>query len=152
MQIDLHNNVQFSRGLSPVAATTDNTAYVSQIIDTNGFLASEFIGITGSLADADVTFTVLVEDGAQSNLSDAAAVADEHLLGTEAGTVTSGAAASGAAPGFADDNKTFKIGYIGPKRYWRVTITPANNSGNVFLAGVFAQAGGRKGPYSTQVR
>ena len=151
MLLDLHNNVKFSRALSPVAATTDNTAYVSQILDTNGFLSNEFIGIAGSLADADVTFTVLVEDGDNSGLSDNAAVSDEYLLGTEAGTVTSGAASTGAAPGYADDNKTFKIGYTGPKRYVRVTITPAANSGNIFLAGIFAQANGRKGPYSTQV-
>lgn len=152
MLLDLHNNVQYSRGISPVAAVTDNTAFVSQIIDTNGFLATEFVGITGSIADADVTFTVLVEDGDNSALSDASAVADEYLLGTEAGTITSGAAVSGGTPGFADDNKTFKIGYVGPKRYVRVTITPANNSGNIFLAGVWAQSNGRKPPYTTQVR
>src|SRR4051812_30531534 len=110
MMRDLHNNIRASRGLAPVAATTDNTAYVSQILDTNGFGSAEFIGILGSVADADVTFTVLVEDGADSGLSDNAAVDDVHLLGVEAGTVTAGAAVSGAAPGFADDNKTFKIG------------------------------------------
>lgn len=149
---DLHNNIYCSRGLSPVAATTDNTAYVSQILDTSGFEQHEFIGITGSIADADVTFTVLVEDGNVSNLSDNAAVDDAYLLGVEAGTVTSGAAASGAAPGYADDNKTFKIGYRGPKRYVRVTITPASNSGNIYLAGVWVQAGGRLKPHTTQVR
>lgn len=148
---DLHNNVKFSRALSPVAATTDNTAYVSQILDTANFSMNEFVGIAGSIADADVTFTVLAEDGNNSSLSDNAAVADDQLLGVEAGTVTSGAASSGAAPGFADDNKTFKIGYIGAKRYFRVTITPASNSGNIFLAGIFAQSGGRNSPQSTQV-
>jgi hypothetical protein len=152
MLLDLHNNVQFSRGISPIAAVTDNTAFVSQIIDTNGFLMTEFVGQMGSIADADVTFTVLVEDGDDSGLSDNAAVDDAYLLGVEAGTVTSGAAASGAAPGYADDNKTFKIGYKGPKRYVRVTLTPAANSGNIFAAGVWVQAGGRKGPYTTQVR
>lgn len=151
MMKDLHNNIKASRGLSPVAATTDNTAYISQILDTAGFGSAEFIGITGSLADVDATFTVLVEDGDDSALADNAAVADVFLLGTEAGTVTAGAAASGAAPGFADDNKTFKIGYIGPKRYVRVTITPAANSGNIFLAGVWVQGHPRVGPQSTQV-
>lgn len=151
MMRDLHNNIKASRALSPVAATTDNTAYVSQILDTAGFFSAEFIGITGSLADADATFTVLVEDGDDSALSDNAAVADVFLLGTEAGTVTAGAAVTGAAPGFADDNKTFKIGYIGPKRYVRVTITPAANSGNIFLAGVWIQGHPRVGPQSTQV-
>ena len=151
MMLDLHNNIKASRGMSPVAATTDNTAYVSQILDTAGFGSAEFVGILGSIADADVTFTVLVEHGDQSNLSDAAAVDDAYLLGTEAGTVTAGAAVSGAAPGFADDNKTFKFGYKGPKRYVRVTVTPASNSGNIFLAGVWIQGHPRVKPQSTQV-
>lgn len=137
---DLHNNIKASRGISPAAATTDNTAFVSEIVDTANFGSCEFIGIFGSVADADVTFTVLVEDGNQSNLSDNAAVADEHLLGVEAMSLR-----------YDSDNKTFKIGYIGPKRYVRVTITPANNSGNVFLAGVWVQGHPRVGPQSTQV-
>jgi hypothetical protein len=148
---DLHNNIKCSRGVSPAAAVTDNTAFVSQILDTANFEANEFIGIMGSIADADATFTVLVEDGDDSGLSDAAAVADQFLLGVEAGTVTSGAAASGAAPGFADDNKTFKIGYAGPKRYVRLTLTPAANTGNIFMAGIWVQGGARKLPLSTQV-
>lgn len=151
MPRDLHNRIKCSRGLAPVAATTDNTAYVSQIIDTANFESTEFVGILGSLADTDATFVVLVEDGDNSALSDNAAVDDAYLLGVEAGTVTAGAAASGAAPGFADDNKTFKIGYRGLKRYVRVTITPAANSGNIFLAGVWLQANPRSIPQSTQV-
>lgn len=137
---DLHNNIKASRGISPAAATTDNTAFVSQIVDTANFGSCEFIGIFGSVADADVTFTVLVEDGDDSGLSDNAAVADEYLLGVEAMSLR-----------YDSDNKTFKIGYIGPKRYVRVTITPANNSGNVFLAGVWVQGHPRVGPQSTQV-
>ena len=140
MLLDLHNNIKCSRGISPVAAVTNNDAFVSEILDTNGFLEHEFVAMLGSIADADVTFTILVEDGAASNLSDNAAVADEFLLGTESPAFL-----------FSDDNKTFKIGYTGPKRYVRVTITPASNTGNIFLAGVWLQSGGRKGPQSTQI-
>lgn len=151
MMKDLHNNIKASRGISPIAATTDNTAFVSQIVDTLDFNSCEFVFICGSIADADVTFTVLVEDGANSALSDAAAVDDAFLLGREAGTIASGAQdGTGAAPGFADDNKVFKIGYVGPKRYVRVTITPAANSGNIFLAGVWIQGHPRKGPQTSQ--
>ncbi|MCI0349388.1 MAG: hypothetical protein L0Z53_08180 [Acidobacteriales bacterium] len=138
---DFHNNLLCSRGMSPVAATTDNTAYVSEIIDTANVAATEFVGLTGSIADADVTFTVLVEHGDVSSLSDAAAVPDADLLGTEAS----------AAPLFSSDNKTFKIGYLGSKRYARVTVTPAANSGNIFLCGVWLQTGTRTGPKSTQI-
>lgn len=125
---DLHNNIAPKRGISPVAAAqTDNTAIVSQIVDARGYESVEFLILTGSLADADATFTVLVEEGDASNLSDAAAVADSDLLGTEAL----------AGFTFADDDKVFKIGYVGSKRYVRVTITPANNTGNACVAGVW---------------
>lgn len=141
MPNDLHNEIKVSRGMSPVAATTDNTAYVSQILDTANFGSTEFVWLAGSIADADVTFTVLVEHGDAANLSDAAAVPDEDLLGTEVG----------AAPLFGSDNQVGKIGYKGSKRYVRVTITPAANSGNIFLAGVWLQGHPRTGPQSTQI-
>lgn len=136
--MDLHNNILVSRGISPVAALTNvNTPIVSQIIDTANFAATEFLLQIGANTDADATFTVLVEDGNNSALSDNAAVADAYLLGTEAL----------ASFDFSDDNETRKIGYIGPKRYVRVTVTPANNgAGDIFLAGVWVQAGARKSP------
>ena len=138
---DLHNEIKVSRAISPAAATTDNTAFVSQIADTLNFESLEFVGCAGSIADADVTFTVLVEEGDNSSLTDAAAVADADLLGTEVG----------AAVLFSDDNKSFKIGYKGVKRYVRVTITPAANSGNIFLAAVWVQSHPRTGPQSAQI-
>jgi hypothetical protein len=125
---DVINNLDVKRGLSPVAATTDNTAYVSQILDMQGLSAAAFIILTGSLADADATFTVLAEEGDQSNLSDNTAIDDANLVGTEVL----------ASFDFSADNKVFKLGLTrGGKRYKRVTITPANNTGNVFLAGVW---------------
>jgi hypothetical protein len=125
---DLHNSIAPKRGISPAAAGTDNTAYVSQIVDRLGFGSCEFLILTGANTDSDATFTVLVEDGAAANLSDHAAVDDKYLLGTEAL----------ASFTYADDNKVFKIGYAGPKRYARVTITPAaNGAGDIYLAGVW---------------
>lgn len=138
---DLHNNLLASRGISPGAATTDNTPYVSQILDTANGNGAEFVWLSGSIADADVTFTVLVEESNDSGMSGATAVADADLLGTEAG----------AAPLFGSDDKTGKIGYIGAKRYVRVTITPAANSGNIYLCGVWLQGGVRVAPKSTQI-
>lgn len=136
---DLHNAIKCSRGLSPVVAGTDNTAYVSQIIDTANFNATEFVLMIGANTDADATFTVLVEDGDNSALSDNAAVSDSFLLGTEAL----------ASFDYSDDNETRKIGYIGPKRYVRVTVTPANNgAGNIYMAGVWIQSGARVQPQS----
>lgn len=137
---DLSSQIRCSRGLSPAAAITDNTAQVSQIADTLNGDSLVFAWIYGSIADADVTFTVLVEEGDNSALSDAAAVADADLIGTEIG----------AAPLFSDDNKVFKIGYKGKKRYVRCTLTPANNTGNIFVASIIIQGHHRTLPQSTQ--
>jgi len=112
---DLHNNIMPKRVISPVSLA-DNTAQVGQIIDRQGYESLEYLIATGSLPDADGTFTVLLEEGDIANLSDAVAVADKDLLGTEAL----------ASFTFADDNKLFKLGYKGVKRYTRLTITPAN--------------------------
>lgn len=114
------------RAISPAAATTDNTAWVSEIIDTRGYGSLTFLLLTGSLADADATFAVTMDHGDASNLSDAASVPAAQLVGTL------------ALAGFtvADDNETRKIGYVGSKRYVRLTVTPSGNSGNAFLAAI----------------
>jgi len=135
---DLHNNILVSRAISPAAATTGDTAWVSVILDTANFSANEFVLCTGSLADANATFAVLLEEGAASDLSDNTAVADANLLGTEAL----------AAFTFADDNETRKLGYIGVKRYIRATVTPAANTGDAFVSAVWVQAGARVAPQS----
>lgn len=142
MRADLHNNIKCSLAEPPVAALTNaNTPFVSTILDTAGFDSAEYVGILGTNTDADVTFTVLVEDGDVSTLTDNAAVADAHLLGIEAMGLN-----------YDSDNKVFKIGYIGPKRYVRVTVTPvANGAGDVFFAAAWIQGHARKGPQSTQV-
>ena len=134
--MELHNNLKFSRAISPAAAVTNNTAYVSQILDTANFQDNELVLQIGELADADANFVVLIEEGNQANLSDNSAVADADLLGTELL----------AGFQFDDDNETRKIGYIGTKRYIRATVTPANNTGNAFLSGTWVQGGARKAP------
>lgn len=122
---DMLNSFHAVMAVAPAAARTDNTAIVSAIIDRKGFDAATFLIQLGALTDVNATFVVLLEDGDASNLSDAAAVADEQLVGTEllAGFT------------FAEDNKVRKLGYVGDKRYLRLTITPsANDSGNIFLS------------------
>ncbi len=121
---DLHNNVHPVLGLAPSAGPSDNTAQVCAIVDRQGYESLEYIIATGTLVDADATFTVLLEEGDNASLSDAAAVADVDLIGTEAL----------ASFTFADDSKCFKLGYKGGKRYTRMTITPANNTGAAPMA------------------
>jgi hypothetical protein len=133
--LDLHNKLEFRRAISPVSVA-DNTAAVSQIIDRQGFSALEFAIATGSLADADATFTVLVEHGDASDLTGGSAVGDEDLLGTEAL----------ASFQFDDDNETRKIGYVGNKRYVRLTITPANNASAAVICAIAVLGGAHDAP------
>lgn len=135
---ELHNNIKVSRAISPAAAVTNNTAWVSQILDTANFQNHELVIAIGELADADATFTVLMEESDASDLSGGNAVADADLLGTEAQ----------ASFTFAHDDQTRKIGYKGAKRYIRATITPANNTGNAFVSALWLQSGARKAPVS----
>lgn len=121
---DLVNNIDPVGNAAGVITVADNTAIVSAIVDLQGADSGTFIIGTGTLADADATFTVLVEDGDDSALADAAAVADTYLLGTEAD----------AGFTFAEDGAARKIGYVGPKRYIRCTVTPANNTGSAPVA------------------
>lgn len=114
---DLVTSITPKRVISPVSVA-DNTAQVGQIIDKKGFESVTYLIATGSLADADATFTVLLEESNDSGMSGATAVADADLLGTEAL----------AGFQFDDDNECRKLGYIGSMRYTRLTVTPANNA------------------------
>lgn len=124
---DMFNQVHPLVALAPLAAgVADNTAQVSQIIDTRGYDSLTFLIITGAIADADATFAVTMDHGEVSNLSDAAAVAATDLVGTLAL----------AGFGFADDGETRKVGYIGTKRYVRLTITPTGNASAAPMAAI----------------
>lgn len=127
-KFDLHNYIHPVPLFAPIAAQTNSsTARVSAIIDTLGFGSCELILVNGTNTDANATFAVLVEDGDNSALSDNATVAATELLGT--------VALAGFT--FADDVKCRKIGYIGNKRYVRVTVTPtSNDAGDWFMAGI----------------
>lgn len=120
---DLMNNIHPVIAIAPQVAG-DDAALVGAIIDRQGFDALAFIIAAGTLADPDATFAVLVEHGDQSDLSDAAAVPDTELLGTEAL----------AGFGADDDDETRKIGYRGARRYVRLTVSPSGNTASAPLA------------------
>lgn len=137
---DLFNNVKVSRAISPKAAGTDNTAWVSQIIDMQGWKSLMFVIAAGALTDVDATFAVTVDESAASDLSGSNSVAAADLLGTVAG----------AGFTFAGDDTVHKIGYTGTKRYVRLTVTPSgNDSGNIFLAAMAVQGHGDLLPEDT---
>jgi hypothetical protein len=126
---DMTKNVQAKRVLSPVSVA-DNTAQVGQVIDHQGYNGALYTILIGSVADADATFTVLLEESDASG-SGYAAVADADMNSQGAN-----AAETDAAFQFDDDNEVRKIGYSGQKRYTRLTITPASNASAAVLAAV----------------
>ena len=128
---DLYNNIEVRRGLSPQIQTNSSTAFVSEIIDMQGFKSLVWCVLLGGLTDADMTTVFLMEDGDDSGLSDAAAVADAQMDPTEVI----------AAFDFGDDDSVRKIGYVGEKRYVRLTITPTGNNAGDINIGVMALMG-----------
>ena len=116
---DMSNNITPKPVLAP-AVGTDDTARVGAIIDRLGYDSLTYLIQTGTLADAGATWTTLLEESDDSGMSGAAAVADADLIGTEAL----------ASFDQAGDGKCFKLGYVGNKRYTRLTITPSGNAGS----------------------
>ena len=110
--------------IAPVSVS-DNTAQVGAVIDGYGYDSLTYVIAAGSLADADATFAVLLEESDQS-ASGFAAVADADLIGTEAL----------AAFQFDDDNKCRMLGYKGSKRYTRLTFTPSSNASAAMISAI----------------
>lgn len=122
---DIHNTINVKRVLSPVAVA-DDTAAVGEIVDNAGFSAVEYIIALGSIADANATFAVLLEESDASDMTGATEVAAGDLIGT--------AALAGFR--YDSDNKLRKLGYKGKKRYTRMTITPTGNGSDALICAV----------------
>ncbi|KPL55477.1 hypothetical protein ABB55_27255 [Prosthecomicrobium hirschii] len=121
---DSYHNFTVSPVIAPVVVS-DNTAQVGTVINRAGYRSLTYVIATGTLADADATFTALLEESDSSG-SGFTAVADADLVGTEAAVSFT----------YADDGVTRKLGYVGNKQYTKLTITPANNSGSAPIAAV----------------
>ncbi len=120
---DLTNRIDVRPVIHP-GAVNDTTSKVGQIIDINGFYSLTYVIATGDIDDADASFVVLLEHSDHADMSDAWAVGDDELLGTEVL----------ASFRYDNDLETRKLGYIGPKRYTRLTITPVANSASATFA------------------
>ena len=140
---DHAHNIEVKRVLSPVATAGDDTAQVGEIIDRLGYDSLTYVIATGAIPDANATFAVLLEESDAANMAGAAAVADADMVSQTSGT----APETAAGFQFDDDNEVRKLGYIGNKRYTRLTITPANNTGATLLSAVAVLAH----PYSAPV-
>lgn len=124
MQRDMHNNVDEKNALN-VEPITTNTTTVGNIIDTAGFESLEFVVVLGDRTDG--TYTLKLEDGDNSGLSDAADVAADLRLG--------------ALTAMNASDQVARIGYIGHKRYVRLSIVSTGVTTGVDAAGAIAILG-----------
>ena len=108
--IDLKNDISNESAFAPVVIASDTTT-AGAIIDTSGFESCTFLNRVSAFTDG--TYTPLIEDGDDAGLSDAAPVADDFLSGTEAALVAAGDSS---------------IGYVGKKRYVRISFVSASTS------------------------
>lgn len=104
---DIYNNKKVNIGLD-VAVIGSNTTTVGNIIDMQGFDSIMWEMFIGALTDG--SYLPLIEDGEDAGLSDAAPVVDDQLLGTEVDATIAAA------------NAISKIGYVGSKRYVRLSM------------------------------
>lgn len=124
---DLHNNTDVRPATNPYDHATGDAVITTEICDLQGFESVELYYQYGSIADSNVTFTAIFYEDSESDMSTESAVADADLLGTEALFI----------PLFSDDNKVYKIGYVGKERYVRCKITPSGNTGALLVSGVW---------------
>lgn len=116
MNRDLHNNIKVSQTLVPQEAATGTVT--TDGIDHRGFDANEHVFEGG--ATVDLTSVTLQESDDDSTYTDVA-VADDQLP-----------AAALTPPGA---NSVLKVGYVGDKRYSRLSIV-INTASDLSAIGV----------------
>ncbi len=125
---DLHNEISVRIAIAP-QSQSGNITLTGNLIDRKGgsggaFEILEFVIASGAIGTGAATFTATMTHGDLANGSDQVAVASTDLLGTLAG-----ATFTGASP-----TSTFRVGYIGARRYVTLVITIASNASAALIA------------------
>jgi len=119
---ELRANIKVEPVINPAAAITDNTVQVGTSIDHQGFDSKVYSMHYGAINDAGLSVTPLLEESDDDVTF--TAVADNDMNSTEAAETVDETA----------DNTIRTLGYIGGKRYSRLTLTPAGNAADLFLS------------------
>lgn len=123
MEHSLHHKV---KAVSAMDSNTINSATTTDgnAIDTLGYESLEYIVQTGTVTTAG-TVSVLLEESDTSFTGETTVPAEENLGGANVVIVA------------ADDDKVFRCGSIGKKRYQRIAIvTAGTNNFIVAIVGV----------------
>ncbi|MCK5602294.1 hypothetical protein KAR91_10505 [Candidatus Pacearchaeota archaeon] len=123
---DIKSDVVNEVALNGAVISSDTTT-AGVIIDLSEYNSIEFILKVDAYTLGDVQ--VLIEDGEDASLADAAAVSDTFLSGTEVSTNLSAA------------NSVASIGYVGKKRYVRLSAV-TDNSANLYVSAISVKGHG----------
>ena len=113
MEMDLTSSLDPQVALDSQDITSDTTT-VGNIIDSQGHESMDFTIQSGTVTDG--TYTALLEDGDAANLSDAATVSSDLIIGTLPVFVA------------ADDDAVKHFGSVSKKRYQRLSIVSASTT------------------------
>lgn len=130
LHYNLHSNIKAKAAIDPVAAGATGTT-AGRIIDRQGYGGVEFLVHYGAVSTTGSAVTVLLEEGDVTGTL--TSVADADLLGTEAGA----GLAAGARTSGTGRNVVKRLGYIGTKRYLKLSFT---NTGTTSVGIVAAEA------------
>jgi hypothetical protein len=131
--IDLSSRIKTESAFNIQVITSDTTNN-GNIIDMQGFFGLTFVSLAAGLAAGN--FTPLIEHGDDPALSDAVAVEDDFLIGTEE---------QAAYTGGLGDNTTRRIGYVGKKPFVRLSyVTTGSASGT--LGAIAIKSSARREP------
>ena len=122
MRRDPLTQYEFHLMLQSDERTPGNAAFTSAPVDVADCDSAAALIQLGVIADPDATFAVKLQESDQANAGFADVSADQIL------EITS--------PNFRfdDDGGVRAIGYLGTKKYIRLSIQPANNAGAVNIA------------------
>lgn len=120
---DLVSNIQVARGISPGDYDTIGQPD-PQVVDTQGFESCVLVFIAGAITTAQ---TLVLEHSVDGSAWDA--VGGQHIIGGEA--VRDAFLATGTT-----DNVIRQIGYIGSRRFVRVSCTSIDDGAFFALVGI----------------
>lgn len=127
---DIHNHVSQVTAVNPQVIATDTTT-VGNVVDMNNtehFEALEIFMTVGLYTDGD--YSIVLEESDDNSVFSAVDAA--NIVGTAA--VVSA------------DNTTTRLGYVGKKRYIRVSILSANTTTGATISAIGVRSKARRRP------
>jgi hypothetical protein len=145
---DLYNNITLLSGHDPIVGG-NAAAPAAVTFDLVGYDSAVFVywvGLEGSTLDGSNYWTVKMEhaDDDGTGTSTAGSYANVAAADVQGVTPASGIVVTVDAP--AEDNAIYKIGYIGGKRFVKVTIAETGTGPNLPQALMVIKGNPDKGP------